>query len=249
MTDAPVMPLYTDAYISDTMHLTCEQHGAYLLILMATWRNNGNPLPDDDTRLARICRVSPRKWRASIRPVLVEFFDISDGSWRQKRLQKIFKHVAEKIETNRLNAARGGKAKARKTNNTGIANATNSLGPNSSDGPSKNLPIHEPYSSVSKDTDGPRPVDPAKRVYDLGKSLLSSYGISKSSQGGLITGWRKRVGDSDLLVILTEAGSMVRDDIVAYVNGSIRARPKPKKTHPAVGTPEWEEAAKKWGYQ
>ena len=63
MSQAPFMPLATDAYLADTTHLTTEEHGAYLLILLATWRNNGEPLPDDDIRISRVIRCTPKRWK------------------------------------------------------------------------------------------------------------------------------------------------------------------------------------------
>jgi uncharacterized protein YdaU (DUF1376 family) len=88
MAQAPVMPLFTDALIADTTHLNTKQFGAYVLILIATWRNNGKAFADNDRRLAQLCRMRVDTWRRFYRPVLVEFFNISDGFWHQKRLEK-----------------------------------------------------------------------------------------------------------------------------------------------------------------
>ena len=81
------MPVFTDALVGDTLHLSRDQFGAYMLILIATWRNNGQALPDDDRRMAHLTRATVKEWRTRLRPVLVEFFDISDGHWHQKRLE------------------------------------------------------------------------------------------------------------------------------------------------------------------
>lgn len=101
MSQAPAMPLYTDALLGDTLHLSTEEFGAYCLILFATWRNNGRALPDDDRALARICRVDIRKWRQSLRPRLVGFFDISGQKWSQKRLEKEWGYVENLRDINR----------------------------------------------------------------------------------------------------------------------------------------------------
>src|SRR5690606_38996442 len=61
MSSAPYMQLYVADYMADTTHLTTEQHGAYLLLLMAMWRN-GAVLPNDPKKLARIAGVSTRRW-------------------------------------------------------------------------------------------------------------------------------------------------------------------------------------------
>src|SRR5678816_2406993 len=79
MSQAPMMPIYPDALLGDTLHLSAEQLGAYLLLLFATWRNNGKPLADDDRKLARICRSTTAHWRRALRPTVIEFFQTDDG--------------------------------------------------------------------------------------------------------------------------------------------------------------------------
>src|SRR6185312_5754586 len=105
------MPVFTDALVGDTMHLSAEEFGAYLLLLIATWRNNGRALADDETKLARICRVSTRRWRERVRSVLVEFFDTNDGYWHQKRLEKEWQFVAKRAAISRFNGGKGGRHK------------------------------------------------------------------------------------------------------------------------------------------
>ncbi len=80
------MPLLIDKYLGDTTDLTTEQHGAYMLLLMAMWKKDGT-LPNDDQRLASITRLPASRWRAS-KGVLMEFFQTTeDGQGiTQKRL-------------------------------------------------------------------------------------------------------------------------------------------------------------------
>lgn len=77
MSERPFMQLYVSDYLGDTRHLSCEQHGAYLLLLMTMW-NAGGSLPDDDRKLARIVCLSVKKWKAT-RDDVLEFFEISEG--------------------------------------------------------------------------------------------------------------------------------------------------------------------------
>ena len=113
MAEFPALPFFTDAYLADTRHLTTEEHGAYLLLLMCAWRTRGCVLKANDRQLARIAGVSPTKWRR-LKPVLAEFFTVDDGLWRQKKLTYVHESVSKKVARNRQNGARGGRATAAK---------------------------------------------------------------------------------------------------------------------------------------
>lgn len=80
------MPLMVGDYLKDTGHLTTEQHGAYLLLLMAYWARGG-ALVADDARLAATARLTPQQW-AKHRGVLSEFFIERDGQWINKRSEE-----------------------------------------------------------------------------------------------------------------------------------------------------------------
>ena len=73
----PWFPLYPGDYLRDTMGLTTEQHGAYLLLLMAYWSNG--PLPDDDHYLANVTKLPIETWTA-YRPTLSQYFQIANAS-------------------------------------------------------------------------------------------------------------------------------------------------------------------------
>jgi len=118
MAEFPALPLFTDAYLADTRHLTTEEHGAYLLLLMCAWRTRGCALKDDDRQLARIAGVSPTKWRR-LRPALTEFFSVTGGVWKQKKLTYVHENVSKKVARNRQNGARGGRATAAKQRSPG----------------------------------------------------------------------------------------------------------------------------------
>lgn len=92
------MPLYIGDYLADTMHLTTEQHGAYLLLIMAYWKNGG-PLTGNDSALASICRLSGDAW-SNARAMLEPFFviDPASGSWRHERIEKEMANATESKE-------------------------------------------------------------------------------------------------------------------------------------------------------
>jgi uncharacterized protein YdaU (DUF1376 family) len=108
------MMLWTDAYLADTTHLRVEEHGAYLLLLMAAWRAKDGALADNDQFLARVCRCTPERWRSKFRPVMEPFFTIAGGLWTQKRLLKEREHL-KNIRAKRVAAAHAKHLKDKET--------------------------------------------------------------------------------------------------------------------------------------
>ena len=93
-------------YLADTQHLSTEEHGAYLLLLMHHWKTG--PLPNDDAILARIARMAPDAWSIA-QSVLRSFFTVDlAGLLVQQRLQK----EKERAAANSLSATTKAKAAA-----------------------------------------------------------------------------------------------------------------------------------------
>lgn len=124
MAEFPALPLWTDAYMGDTQHLSMEESGCYLHILMVSWRRSDCAVDDDDEQLARICRISTTKWR-KIRVVLEPFFtripgeNGGCGKLTQKRLQKEYKNASKKSQQ----AKDAANSRWLKTKETGNADA------------------------------------------------------------------------------------------------------------------------------
>jgi uncharacterized protein YdaU (DUF1376 family) len=105
----PWFPFYVGDYVRDTARLTTEGHGAYLLLMLDYWAN-GAP-PDDNETLSNIARLSLDAW-VRLRQKLEPFFQISNGRWLHKRIERERENANEKHEK-RVNAGRaGGNAKA-----------------------------------------------------------------------------------------------------------------------------------------
>jgi uncharacterized protein YdaU (DUF1376 family) len=100
---APAIPLFGDAYLADTHHLTLEEHGAYLKLLMIAWRMEGCALPDDDARIGQMLGLSRGKW-AKLKPVVMAFWTLGETGWTQARLTKERAFVDKKRATNRAAA-------------------------------------------------------------------------------------------------------------------------------------------------
>lgn len=99
------IPLFGDAYLADTTHLTTEEHGAYFLLILAAWRQPDCSLPNDDKKLARIACLSLRKWK-SIKATIMAFWHEKDGRIFQSRLTKEWKFACKKSEQNRKNSGK-----------------------------------------------------------------------------------------------------------------------------------------------
>jgi uncharacterized protein YdaU (DUF1376 family) len=113
MAEFPALPLFTDAYLADTRHLTTLQHGAYLLMLMTAWRTSDCSLQHDDVYLARICGMDKRTWQSN-KTTLLSFWRIGDDAKiRQGRLEDERNYVDQKRNKN----SEAGKASALKRKN------------------------------------------------------------------------------------------------------------------------------------
>lgn len=106
MATFPCLPLWTDAYLADTKHLTTEEHGAYFLLLIQAWRSPGCSLPDDDALLARHAGMSISRWAAK-KPTVMAFWKLDRRRkvWVQKRLGKEREKAADKKRKARDSAA------------------------------------------------------------------------------------------------------------------------------------------------
>jgi uncharacterized protein YdaU (DUF1376 family) len=79
------MPLHIGRYMAATGHLSNEEHGMYLLLLMHAWSNDG-VIPGESERIRRICRADPKDWARSSAVILEFLTQQPDGTYRQKRL-------------------------------------------------------------------------------------------------------------------------------------------------------------------
>ena len=102
------MPLYIADYLADTSHLSTEEHGAYLLLLMNAWTNEG-ALPANEERLRRITRMDRAAWEVSW-PELKTFFYEEGDQLRHHRLDA----EIDRAKANVKQRSDAGKASAEK---------------------------------------------------------------------------------------------------------------------------------------
>ena len=109
---------YIGDYLADTMHLSREQHGSYLLLLLAAYKNAGW-LPNDDGMLAQIAKVTPKQWKTE-RHIYASFFEMTDERWTHDRVTAELEK-AERMTERRSKAGSNGAAKRWQTDGKRIA--------------------------------------------------------------------------------------------------------------------------------
>ena len=104
MAEFPALPLWTDAFDSDTHHLDFEEIGVYIRLLVLLWRTPECRVPNDPSWICRRLGVDEDRFAELIDPIIKEFMH-SDGNWlMQKRLGDEFNYLRRRSTTNRENA-------------------------------------------------------------------------------------------------------------------------------------------------
>ncbi len=91
MSSQPWMPLYVADYQLDTLDLTAEEHGVYLILLMLMWRRGGS-LPNDLVFLKRslgscVSDMHGNRFNRVVPKLLERYFSVNEaGELFQKRL-------------------------------------------------------------------------------------------------------------------------------------------------------------------
>jgi|GEM_PF-3158056 len=111
--DTPFMRWHVDAYLGDTGHLTCLEHGAYTQILWACWKRGGS-IPE--RHLQRLVGMSAEDWAES-RDTLAEFFVVDDGAWSHNKVIEEIDHVEGRRAAARKAGAASSKARKQRTTN------------------------------------------------------------------------------------------------------------------------------------
>ena len=207
MSKAPTMPMYWDAYIADTTHLTLEQHGAYLMLLGAMWRREGY-LPNNDKLIARMLGCTPAKWR-KLKADLADLLTIEPERITQKKLIEIWQKTEQKITKNRANAKRGGRpkssqkytAKSNEINDLAKPNGFDSVKPNKTE--RGDIPDPDPSNPPNGGSKRARAKPPPSNAdFDL---FWEAYGKVGSRQQALQK-WNAAIkGGHDPTVIIAAA--------------------------------------------
>lgn len=226
MAEFPALPLWTDAYLGDTTHLSTAEHGAYLLLLMTAWRSRDCSLPDDDRLLARYTRLGPRQW-AKMRTILEPFFVIENGRWLQRRLLDEFNAVRQLRERQ----AAKGKASALKRKGrhaTAVKSGCVSVQPDANRNSTSPTPTPLPLDIKSNGA-----TDPEKVMFDSGVELLCGAGKPEPQARSILGKWKRDHGAGLVIEALARAKREGAIEPVSFVEGCLkthsRAPPQPER--------------------
>lgn len=206
MAKFPSLPLFTDAYLADTRHLTTIQHGAYMLMLMTAWRSPDCSLPNDDAYLAKICGMDKRTW-AKNKDAILQFWEVSDAKMFQKRLRAEQRYVAQ-VSRKNSDAGKASALKRKETQSTVVQ-------PDGNENPTPR-PIPISFTKVK---------DAKALFWDTCKAYL---GENKSS---LVGKWVKEYGLGAVFEAVSQAQAANPAEPITYI-AAILQKNKPKGEKP-----------------
>lgn len=198
------MPFYTADYARDTLHLTRDQHGGYLLLLMACW-NAGGRIKNDPAMLAAITKATPAEWR-KLAPVLLPFFTDEGEFITHKRVIAEHEKAARLSDARREAGAKGGRPRSQtKTNEKPIAVANENQTASQNKTPSQS---HTPTELVSVEDKSSTAQELTQVAWGLATDLLTGAGNCTEPQarsffGGLLK--KHGLTAPDLLGSITNA--------------------------------------------
>lgn len=159
MAALPYMQFYVADYLADTMHLSTEEHGAYLLLIFNYWQT-GKPLPKN--RLAGIARLSNDRW-TDVERSLNEFFIDDGNAWVHQRIERDLLSVkgaqSQRSEAGKISAQKRlakktqGNQSKHNARSTGVQRGDNDRSTNIDTDKDKDLKDKTPHSAQAREED------------------------------------------------------------------------------------------------
>lgn len=91
------MPFYPGDYLKDTAHLTLQQDGVYLRLILHYW-NTQQPIPTNKGQCIRIVKAFTPEEQDDLIYILTTFFQKEDGVYRHKRIEEELQRAQERHE-------------------------------------------------------------------------------------------------------------------------------------------------------
>lgn len=228
MAEFPALPLWTDSYLADTLHLSDAEHGLYLRLLMLMWRSPDCRLPNDDDWLARQLRKTHAEVTEYVRPLIKEFCQ-SDGNWiTQRRLLKERDYVRRTSKAQSVRAKSGWQKRK-------ISSPDDAARHQSGNAPT---PTPTPHTEA-KASSAEAPDDLKAVIFGKGLDWLAKQsGREPKNLRPMVGRWCAGHGDGKVLEAMREAQRDGPVDPVAYIE-KILAPHKGLNGHKPI---DWERA-------
>lgn len=230
------MPVFGDAYLADTHHLTLEEHGAYWKLLLIAWRTSDCALPNDDKRLAMMLGLTPKKW-AKLKPIIMAFWKLEDGRWRQKRQTNVRRFVEEKREQNR--EAANARWNNQGSENKGNGSSERISGRNSERTSGRYASQTQTHSSVISDditaAESGEAFDPVKELIDRGIEVLREGSIPEKQARSMIGQWRAKHGDDAVALAIAAASGRNLSQPLEWIAKRLHVRAAEGRTAAPAG--------------
>jgi uncharacterized protein YdaU (DUF1376 family) len=111
----PSIPLFTDTFTAETVHLSNEQVGIYIRLLCFAWTKNAKPFTTESAY--RICQCKSKECEAIVNSVLNEFFkpetivnNPNNDSYTHGRITKEYEYL-QKYYVNKSESGKRGASK------------------------------------------------------------------------------------------------------------------------------------------
>jgi uncharacterized protein YdaU (DUF1376 family) len=217
------MAFYVDTYLGATMTLTRDQHGAYLMMIFACWKNDGF-IRNDPTALAAAARCTAAEWR-KMEPVLRGYFEIDADRWTHDRVVKERQRAKRLSEARREAGGKGGRPpKQTESKEKPIGSQEQNLNGLQNETPTRVAPpspLPLP-SEVNSDPGGSAHSDrdPDAEAWSLAAKLLTERaGLAERQARAFFAGLLKRYGlkPHEMLVPLIHAEDAGTPDLQPYL--------------------------------
>lgn len=86
-----------------TNHMDATEFGAYMALILCAYQAKDHRLPDDDSRLCRMAKCTPKIW-ARIKPIIMAKFTLSDSFWEHETVNRNAECYSQKSQKNKNNA-------------------------------------------------------------------------------------------------------------------------------------------------
>jgi len=179
MAALPYIQLYVADYLADTVHLSTEEHGAYMLLIFNYWQT-GKPIPKD--RLESITKLPNGRW-TDVERTLNEFFiEGENGEWIHPRIDEDLERVKAKSDQ----ASKAGKASAVKRKGSKRNGRSTST----------KKPVQRPviYTDTETDTETEVIETISQDKNPDVEEIIQEYRDFKKGTNGVTKGLRERLG-------------------------------------------------------